>query len=163
MKLNDLRPPRGAKKPRRRLARGNAGQGGKYGGRGRKGQGSRAGGGKAPYFEGGQLPLVRRLPYRRGFKNIFRVRYSPVNLATLEDLFEAGAEVTPVALAEMGVLRHPTEPYKVLGDGGLTKSLMVHAPRFSAAAGEAIRAVGGDCVVLPDEYQPTGLGRRRKR
>lgn len=163
MKLSDLRPPKGAKKKRRRIARGNAGRAGTYAGRGRKGQGSRSGGTKAPYFEGGQLPFVRRLPYRRGFKSIFRVRYAAVNTGRLEEEFDAKAEVTPEALVDAGLLRSTREPYKVLGGGELTKALVVHAPRFSAQAREAIEGAGGECVFLDDSYRLAGMGRRRKR
>ena len=163
MKLNSLRPPKGAKKRRRRVARGNAGAAGKYAGRGRKGQGARAGGGKGPYFEGGQLPLVRRLPYRRGFTNVFRVHYTAVNISQLDALFEAGSEVTPAALVDAGLLRDTDEPYKVLGDGALTKPLTVASPRFSGSARSAIEESGGTCVDLPDEYRRTGMRRRRRR
>jgi large subunit ribosomal protein L15 len=163
MKQHDLSPPPGAKRPRKRVARGNSGSGGTYAGRGRKGQNARSGGAKGPYFEGGQLPFVRRVPFRRGFKNIFRVEYTAVNLAVLEALFEAGAVVTPEALAERGVLRSAGEPYKVLAHGGLTKALTVHAPRISAGAREAITAVGGSVEALEDAYRRPGLRRRYDR
>ena len=104
MKVHELRPPKGSKKKRKRIARGNAGRGGTYAGRGRKGQKARAGGGKGPYFEGGQLPLVRRLPHKRGFTNIWRVEYSVINVDRLDERFKAGAEVTPATLAEAGLL-----------------------------------------------------------
>jgi large subunit ribosomal protein L15 len=163
MKLHDLRPPRGAVRPAKRVARGNGGSGGTYAGRGRKGQNARSGGAKGPYFEGGQLPFVRRLPFRRGFKSIFRVDYTPVNLELLDKLFEAGAVVTPADLAARGVLRDVTEPFKVLGGGGLTKALTVHAPRFSGAARTAIAAVGGSCEAMEDDYRLAGMGRRYNR
>ncbi len=163
MKLHDLGPPDGARRARKRVARGNGGSGGTYAGRGRKGQNARSGGAKGPYFEGGQLPFVRRLPFRRGFKNVFRVEYTPVNLMVLDELFEAGAAVTPEALAAEGVLRHPNEPYKVLGHGGLTKALVVHAPRFSEAARSAIASVGGTCEALEDVYRRPGMTRRYDR
>jgi large subunit ribosomal protein L15 len=163
MKLHDLRPAKGSRKRRRRVARGNAGTGGTYGGRGVKGQNSRSGGGKKAYFEGGQLPLVRRLPFVRGFTNIFRVEYVPVNLDRLAQHFEDGAEVTPTALAAAGVLRHEGEPYKVLAGGALDRSLTVHAPRFSASARAAIEEAGGRCESLPDEYQLPGMRREHKR
>jgi large subunit ribosomal protein L15 len=163
MTLDDLRPPPGAKKRRRRVARGNAGRGGTYAGRGRKGQAARSGGVKAPYFEGGQLPLVRRLPYRRGFKNLQRVEYTPVNLGALEALFPAGAEITPSDLVAAGALRRADEPFKILAEGAMTRSLVVHAPRFSATARQAIQGAGGRCVQLPDAYQRAGMGRRRQR
>ncbi len=163
MKLHDLRPVPGASKARKRLARGNGGHGGTYAGRGRKGQNARSGGAKGPYFEGGQLPFVRRMPFRRGFTNIFRVGYTPVNLAILDALFEPGATVRPVELVARGVLRHVDEPYKVLGHGGLTKALTVYAPRFSEAAKSAIAAVGGSCEALDDDYRRQGMGRRYNR
>ncbi len=163
MRLFELGPAPGARRRRRRLARGNAGSGGTYAGRGRKGQKARSGGVKAPYFEGGQLPLVRRLPYRRGFHRLRRMEFAAVNLADLERLFESGAEVTPTSLTQVGMLRSPHEPFKVLGDGELSRPLRVHAPRFSKAAERAIAAAGGECVVLDSPLTPAGLGRRRKR
>lgn len=163
MKLHDLAPTPGSQRPRKRIARGNAGSGGTYGGRGRKGQGARSGGGKAAYFEGGQLPFVRRMPFRRGFTNVFRVEYAPVNLDVLDALFEAGDTVSPARLAEIGVLRDVAEPYKVLGQGALTKPLTVQAPRFSASAREAIAAVGGRAEDLDDTYRRAGMGRRYNR
>jgi large subunit ribosomal protein L15 len=163
VKEHDLRPAKGAKKDRRRVARGNAGRAGTYAGRGRKGQNARSGGTKAPYFEGGQLPFVRRLPYRRGFNNPFRVEYASVNLSTLDVLFQADAEVTARALAEAGVLRSADEPYKVLADGGISKALVVHAPRFSATAREAIVSAGGRCEDMPDDYRLPGMGRPHPR
>ncbi len=163
MRLNDLTPPVGARRPRRRVARGNAGRGGTYAGRGRKGQAARSGGTKGPYFEGGQLPLVRRLPYRRGFHRLRRIEFAAVNLADLERLFASGAEVTPEVLSRLGVLRRPDEPFKVLGEGAIRQPLTVRAPRFSASARAAIEAAGGQCVLLETAYEPAGLGRRRKR
>ncbi|MFQ6057762.1 MAG: 50S ribosomal protein L15 [Anaerolineae bacterium] len=143
MKLHELRPPKGAKKKRKRIARGNAGRGGTYAGRGRKGQKARAGGTKGPYFEGGQLPLVRRLPHKRGFTNIWRVEYSVVNVNRLDERFEVGAEVTPVTLAEVGLIKSPDEPVKILGRGEIGKALAVKAHAFSASAREKIEAAGG--------------------
>jgi large subunit ribosomal protein L15 len=163
MRLHDLGPAEGARRAKKRVARGNSGSGGTYGGRGRKGQNARSGGVKRAYFEGGQLPFVRRLPFRRGFKNVFRIDYTPVNLAVLDTLFEAGEVVTPIGLTERGVLRHPGEPFKILGHGGLTKALAVQAPRFSAAARSAIAAVGGTCEAIDDSYRRAGMGRRYNR
>ncbi len=142
MKLHDLRPAEGSKKKRRRVGRGiSAGQG-KTAGRGTKGQRSRTGRGIKPYFEGGQLPLVRRLPHTRGFKNIWRVDYEVVNLDTLDTKFDAGADVTPEALVERGLVQRP-EHVKVLGNGALNKALNVKAHAFSASAKEKIAAAGG--------------------
>src|SRR5512139_3787511 len=104
MKLHDLQPAKGAKKERKRIGRGNASGQGTYAGRGRKGQASRSGGTKAPYFEGGQLPLVRRLPHKRGFVNLFRTEYAEVNLDRLAEVFESGADVTLAAMAEAGLI-----------------------------------------------------------
>ncbi len=142
MKLHDLRPAEGSKKKRRRVGRGiSAGQG-KTAGRGTKGQRARTGRGIKPYFEGGQLPLVRRLPHTRGFKNIWRVDYEVVTLDTLDTKFDAGADVTPEALVERGLVQRP-EHVKVLGNGALNKALNVKAHAFSASAKEKITAAGG--------------------
>ncbi len=146
MKLHELRPADGAKKGRRRVGRGiSAGQG-KTAGRGTKGQRARTGRGIKPYFEGGQLPLVRRLPHTRGFTNIFRTEYQVVNLGTL-DKFDAGAEVTPQVLTERGMISDPSH-VKVLGTGELKKALVIRAHAFSASAKEKIEAAGGKAEVL---------------
>ncbi len=148
MKLHDLRPNPGAKKKKTRVGRGiSAGQG-KTSGRGTKGQGARAGGGKGPYFEGGQLPLVRRLPFKRGFTNLFRTEYQEVNLDTLADRFEAGAEVTPETLVAAGAIRDADKPVVILGRGELDKQLTVKAHRFSRSAQEQIEAAGGKTETL---------------
>ncbi|HEC22667.1 MAG TPA: 50S ribosomal protein L15 [Chloroflexi bacterium] len=152
MKLHDLRPPKGATKKRKRVGRGiSAGQG-KTAGRGTKGQGARAGGGKGPYFEGGQLPLVRRLPFKRGFTNIFRIEYDEINVDQLENRFEAGAEVTPQTLAEARLIRDAERPVVILGRGELSKALTVKAHRFSKSAREKIEAAGGSVEVLELEF-----------
>ncbi len=148
MKLHDLRPPEGATKRRKRVARGNAGKGGTYAGRGRKGQNARAGGRVSPYFEGGQLPLVRRLPHQRGFTNIWKIHYTPVNVERLT-VFEAGAEVTPERLAEAGLIKSAKRPVVILGQGELDRPLTVRAHRFSATAREKILAAGGAVEELP--------------
>jgi large subunit ribosomal protein L15 len=142
MKLHDLRPANGAKKARKRVARGPAAGGGKTAGRGTKGQNARSGGGVRPYFEGGQLPLVRRLPYLRGFTNPSRVEYSVVNVQAL-NRFEVGTEVTPELLDEMGLVKNLSQPIKILGQGELDRALTVKANRFSASAKEKIAAAGG--------------------
>ncbi len=142
MKLHDLRPAEGSKKGRRRVGRGiSAGQG-KTAGRGTKGQRARTGRGLKPYFEGGQLPLVRRLPHNRGFTNIFREPYDVVNLGTLEAKFDAGAQVTPEGLLALGLVNSDRR-VKVLGNGELNKALKVRAHAFSASAKEKIAAAGG--------------------
>jgi large subunit ribosomal protein L15 len=146
VKLHDLQPAPGAKKRRMRKARGIAAGKGKTAGRGMNGQNSRAGGGVRPYFEGGQLPLVRRLPHKRGFRNRNRVRYVAVNLSALTG-FEA--EVSPQSLAQAGIIKKETVPVVVLGDGDLDHALTVRAHRFSASAKEKIEAAGGVAEVIP--------------
>lgn len=142
MKLNDLYPAPGAHRDRERVGRGiSAGQG-KTAGRGQKGQGSRSGGNKRPYFEGGQLPLVRRLPHLGGFTNRWRVAYEPINIESLADL-PVGSEVTPELLVELGLIKSVRQPVKVLGTGELDRALTVKAHKFSASAREKITAAGG--------------------
>lgn len=149
MKLHDLRPNDGSKKKRKRVGRGiSAGQG-KTAGRGTKGQGARSGGGKGIYFEGGQLPLARRLPYKRGFTNINKVYYKPVNLKSLTEFDFDGVEITPEVMSAVGLLKKPTDPVVILGDGDLDVALTVKAHRFSASAKEKIEAAGGTIEVLP--------------
>jgi len=148
MKLHDLRPDEGAKKNRKRVGRGiSAGQG-KTAGRGTKGTGARRGGGKGPYFEGGQLPLVRRLPFKRGFNNIFRIEYQEVNLDTLAERFAAGDTVTPETLAEKGLIRKAEQPVVILGRGELNIKLAVKAHRFSKSAQEQIEKAGGSVETI---------------
>jgi len=148
MKLHELRPAKGAKRKRKRVGRGIAAGQGKTAGRGTKGQKARSGGGVRPYFEGGQLPLVRRLPHKRGFTNIFKVYYTPVNLDRL-DVFAAGDEVSPATLAEAGIIKSPREPVVILGRGELDRPLIVKAHRFSASAREKILGAGGMVEVVP--------------
>lgn len=142
MQTHELRPPKGARHKRKRVGRGNASGHGTYSGRGSKGQKARSGVGIRLGFEGGQTPLVKRLPRRRGFTNIFRVEYVPVNVNQLER-FEAGTEVTPQLLREVGIIKSLRQPVKVLGDGEITKALIVRAHGFSAVAKEKIEAAGG--------------------
>lgn len=152
MKQHDLRPPEGAKKRRKRVGRGIAAGGGKTAGRGTKGQGARSGGGKGPFFEGGQNPLVRRLPVKRGFTNIFRVQYVPINLYRLED-FQADAEVSPDTLAEAGIIKSSEMPVAILGGGDVDRPLAVKAHRFSASARAKIEEAGGSVEQLPWEVK----------
>jgi len=147
MKLHDLRSPQGANKRKKRVGRGTASGHGKTAGRGMKGQKARAGGNIPPGFEGGQLPLYRRLPKKRGFTNIFRVEYSVINLDRLGD-FKAGSEVDPVTMAEAGFIKSPGELIKVLGRGEIKKALTISAHKFSASAREKIEAAGGTVVEL---------------
>jgi large subunit ribosomal protein L15 len=150
MKLHELSPAPGSKKKRKRVGRGTGSGKGKTSGRGMKGQGARSGGGKGPYFEGGQLPLVRRLPFKRGFTNIHRIEYKPVNLDRLQEKFgEGGQEVTPEALVEAGIIKRSDKAVAILGKGELTTALTVKAHRFSKSAQEKIETVGGIIEVLP--------------
>jgi large subunit ribosomal protein L15 len=149
MKLHDLRPDKGAKKRKTRVGRGISAGKGKTAGRGMKGQGARSGGGKGPYFEGGQLPLVRRLPFKRGFTNIFRIEYQEVNVDFLDKRFEDGEEVTPQTLAERGLVRDADKPIVIMGRGELSKKLTVHAQRFTKSAAEKIDKAGGSTTVIP--------------
>jgi len=143
MKLHDLKPAKGSTRKRTRVGRGIAAGKGRYAGRGIKGAGARAGKGIPAYFEGGQLPLVRRLPFKRGFTNIFRISYQEVHLSDLNELFEAGAVVTPAMLAEKGLIRKALEPVVVLGNGEISKALTVQAHRVTTSAAERIAAAGG--------------------
>ncbi|MGH7830562.1 MAG: 50S ribosomal protein L15 [Candidatus Binatia bacterium] len=146
MELSDLRPAPGSKKRKKRVGRGDGSGHGKTSCRGHKGQGARAGGGTRPGFEGGQMPLVRRVP-KRGFHNPFGERYALVNLGQLES-FDSGSEVTPEILRSRGMVRQ-RKPVKVLADGNLSKALVVKAHRFSAKAKEKIEALGGTAELLP--------------
>ncbi len=148
IQLHDLRPAPGSTKKRKRVGRGNGGKGGTYAGRGRKGQGARSGGGKGPYFEGGQLPLVRRLPRIRGFTNIFRIPFRIVNVDRLESTFEVGDAINPETLLARGLIKKGKNPVKVLGEGDLTKGLTISAHAFSKGAREKIEAVGGQAIEL---------------
>jgi large subunit ribosomal protein L15 len=141
VKLHELKSPDGAREKRRRLGRGLGSGRGKTAGKGMKGQKARAGGGVPPYFEGGQLPLVRKLPYRRGFNNPFRVEYEVVNLDALNEL--GVAEVTPDVLRAAGLVRKRGNPVKVLGRGALQRPVKVQAHAFSKTARAAIEAAGG--------------------
>ena len=148
MKLSDLRPAPGSSKKRKRVGRGDGSGHGKTSCRGHKGQGARSGGGTRPGFEGGQMPLQRRLP-KRGFHSPFRVEMKGINLQQLE-AFPSGSEVTPGTLAERGFLRGKRQRIKILGDGTLTKPLTVKAHGFSARAKEKIEACGGTLELLSD-------------
>ena len=147
MKLNELRPRPGSTKNRQRSGRGYGSGRGHTAGRGNKGQKSRSGGSIRRGFEGGQLPLIKRMPSKRGFTNIFRIEYSVINLDKLE-LFEKGSEVDPKALVSRRVLRSLNRPVKVLGSGALSKALTVRANKFSRSAIEKIEAAGGKVEIL---------------
>ena len=147
MKLHELRPNEGAFQTKKRVGRGVGSGLGKTSGKGHKGQNARSGGGVRPGFEGGQLPLFRRLP-KRGFSNaVFKVEYATINVSDLEK-FENGAVVTPELLKEMGILKKQLAGVKVLGNGNLTKKLTVKASKFSKSAIEKIEAIGGKAEVI---------------
>ena len=146
MKLQDLQPALGSTKKAYRKGRGAGSGNGKSAGRGHKGQWARSGGGVRPGFEGGQMPLARRLP-KRGFNNIFGTTYAPVNVSALER-FENGTEVTTELLLETGVISKALDGVKILGNGELTKSLTVKAAAFSASAKEKIEKAGGKAEVI---------------
>lgn len=146
MKLHELKPSEGSRKERNRVGRGTGSGNGKTSGRGHKGQKARSGGGVRLGFEGGQLPLFRRIP-KRGFTNINRKEFAIVNLDVL-NRFEDGTEVTPELLIETGIIRNEKSGIKILYDGNIEKKLTVKANKFSAAAKEAIEAAGGKTEVI---------------
>ena len=147
MRLDELKPVAGSNRKRKRVGRGDGSGHGKTSCRGHKGQGARSGGGTKPGFEGGQMPLQRRLP-KRGFHNPFRIAMSVINLTQLE-AFDSGAEVTPESLCAQGFVRGKNPRVKILGDGSLSKPLMVKAHGFSAKAKEKIEASGGKAELIP--------------
>jgi large subunit ribosomal protein L15 len=147
MELHDLHPAKGAKKGRKRIGRGPGSGTGKTAGKGHKGQKSRSGYSRRYGFEGGQMPLVRRIP-KRGFYNIFRVEYQVVNLRDLERVFSDGETVSVETLAEKGLVRAGKNLVKVLGDGDLKKKLTVQVHKFSASARAGIEKAGGSCEVV---------------
>jgi large subunit ribosomal protein L15 len=147
MRLNELRPPKGSTRTSIRIGRGHGSGKVKTGGKGTKGQNARAGGGVPPYFEGGQLPLIRKLPYRRGFTNPFRVPFREVNIKDLAN-FPEGSTVGPDEFEIAGVLRGKTGPVKVLGQGELSVKLTVRANKFSAGAKQKIEAAGGTAETI---------------
>ncbi len=142
MMEHQLTPPKGARRARKRIGRGNAAGGGTYAGRGLKGQKSRSGFGLIPGFEGGQLRLIKGLPMTRGFNNKFKTYYSLIKLEDL-DQFPAGERITPDSLQARGLLRNQRSPIKILGNGELSKSLTVAAHKFTQSAREKIEAAGG--------------------
>jgi large subunit ribosomal protein L15 len=146
LRLNDLKPAPGASRARKRVGRGTGSGLGKTSGRGHKGQNARSGGGVRPGFEGGQMPLQRRLP-KRGFNNIFKKEYAEVNVSSL-NVFPDGSEVTPDDLLAARIIRHVKDGVAVLGNGELTKQLTVRAQRFSKSAVEKIEANGGKAEVI---------------
>ena len=156
MRLHELHSPEGATRERVRIGRGHGSGKVKTAGKGTKGQKARAGGGVPPYFEGGQLPLIRKLPYRRGFRNPFRVEFREVNVQDLAG-FPAGSTVGPEEFETAGVLHGKSGPVKVLGQGELTVKLTVRAHKFSAGARQKIEAAGGSVDWIggaPDVAEP---------
>ena len=146
MKLHDLKPAVGATTAPKRLGRGTGSGLGKTSGKGHKGAKARSGGGKGPGFEGGQIPLARRIP-KRGFTNKFRTEYVAINVSRLE-IFEDGMVVSPVELIEYGIIKKIEDGVKIMGNGDLTKKLTVQANKFSASAKEKIEAAGGKAEVI---------------
>lgn len=160
--IEDLRPDEGARKSRRRLGRGPGSGRGKTAGRGTKGQNSRSGGGVRQGFEGGQLPIQRRMPYKRGFTNRLKTPWEIVNLSQLEELEVDGA-VTPETLVEAGIVRSMDLPVKILGQGELTRSVTVKAHAYSKSAQEAIEKAGGSVETLERTDQWTSARPRSRR
>ena len=162
MKLHEMKPAAGARKPRKRLGRGPGSGTGKTCGRGHKGQKSRSGGGKGPWFEGGQMPIYRRLR-KRGFKNPFRVTFQAVNLDMLSSRFQDGDTVDPQSLKEKRLIRSTHKPVKILARGEIDKALTVKVDSVSTRAREAIEKAGGEVIVTgpverkeePSERAPT--------
>jgi len=154
MRLDELKPAEGSRKEKVRVGRGIAAGKGKTAGRGTKGQNSRTGGGVSPYFEGGQLPFVRRLPFKRGFNNVFRIEHQEINLDTLAKYFPNGGEVTPADLVAKGLIRDVDEPLVILGRGDVTVKYILHAQRVTASAKVKIEQAGGTIHML--EYLLTG-------
>ena len=142
MRQDELSPALGSKKSRKRVGWGDGSGHGTYSGRGLKGQKSRSGYRTKPGFEGGQLPLIKRLPQKRGFVNIFRTEYSVISINKL-NMFESGSEVTPQRLVAAGLVKSLRHPVKVLADGDINHPLLVKAHKFSAAAKAKIEVAGG--------------------
>jgi large subunit ribosomal protein L15 len=142
MEIHELKPSVGAKHSRKRVGRGLGSGHGAFSGRGCKGDKSRAGGGARLGYEGGQLPLIQRLPRKRGFTNIFRVEFCEVNVGKL-NIFESNTEVDPAILFETGLVTSKTKPIKILGDGNLDRPLKIKANKFSESAKNKIVSAGG--------------------
>ncbi len=147
MKLHELQPAAGSVKEVKRIGRGHGSGQGKTAGKGHKGQKARSGGSIRPGFEGGQMPLQRRMP-KRGFNNIFAKEFAAINVSELEKRFESGAVVDAAALIECGAIKDAKDGVKILGNGELTKSLTVKAVKFTAAAQEKIEKAGGKAEVV---------------
>ncbi|HAM38840.1 MAG: 50S ribosomal protein L15 [Elusimicrobia bacterium RIFOXYC2_FULL_34_12] len=146
MKISDLKPASGSKHRRKIVGRGRGSGHGGSATKGMKGQNSRSGGGTRPGFEGGQMPLMRRIP-KRGFTNIFKKEYEIVNLKTIEERFESNSEVNRASLIEKGLIKNNL-PIKILGDGNINKPLKITASKFSKSAIEKIKKVGGEAIIV---------------
>ena len=142
MRQDNLSPPAGSKHARKRVGRGDGSGHGTYSGKGLNGQKSRSGHKMRPGFEGGQLPLIKRLPEKRGFVNLFRTEYNIINLDKL-NLFESGSEVTPEKLLAAGLVKSLRKPIKILANGEISQPFVVRANKFSASAKAKIEAAGG--------------------
>ncbi|MQF69995.1 50S ribosomal protein L15 [SAR202 cluster bacterium AD-804-J14_MRT_500m] len=142
MMEHQIKPRSGSRRRRRRIGRGNAGGQGTYSGKGLNGQKSRSGKGPRPGFEGGQLPLIKRLPERRGFTNIFKERYSLINVGELES-YIGDKPITKEMLRDLGLVKNLKHPIKILGDGDLTKAVIIQADKFSGTAKKKIEEAGG--------------------
>lgn len=161
MQLNQVRPARGATKKRKRIGRGPGSGHGGTATKGHKGHQARSGGGKTKGFEGGQMPLTRRIP-KFGFKNPFRVEYQVVNVGLLEERFETGNNVDVAALYERGVLQRKHAPVKLLGNGNLTKKLHVTLDAASASARQKVENAGGTLVLPEGDDKPRARGKGTK-
>lgn len=162
LRLDDLRPAKGANTSKRRLGRGHGSGRGKTAGRGTKGQNSRSGGGVRLGFEGGQLPIQRRMPYKRGFTNIWRTQWETVNIGRLAEL-DIDGPITPEILAARGVIRDTEHPVKILGYGELHGAVSVKAHAFSKGAQEAIESAGGSVETLQRDDQWVSARPRSRR
>ena len=146
MKLNSLSPVKGSISKRKRIGRGHGSGLGKTSGRGHKGAGQRSGNKKRAWFEGGQMPLARRLP-RRGFTNIFKEKFQIVNIGDLINIKD-GSIIDPVSLKDSGLIRSSLKPVKILGNGLIKKKIKISASAFSASAKEKIEKAGGEIFIL---------------
>ncbi len=160
--IDDLRPNKGANTAKRRVGRGHGRGRGKTAGRGTKGQNSRSGGGVRPGFEGGQLPIQQRMPYKRGFTNIWRTQWEAVNIGRLAQL-EIDGPITPEALAKAGVIRSERFPVKILGSGEIDQPITVKAHAFSKSAQAAIEGAGGSVETLERTDEWTSARPRTRR
>jgi large subunit ribosomal protein L15 len=153
MKLGDIRAPKGANKDRKRVGRGHGSGHVKTAGKGTKGQKARTGGTLPPRFQGGQTPIQQQMPYKRGFTNIWSIRYNLVNVGQLAAI-EAGTALTPENLLAMGLMRDAEKPLKVLADGELTVALHITAHKVSESARQKIEAAGGSVTIIDTPAEP---------